>query len=77
MNERLRLATSVLKYGLLLLGSLLMILPFVDMFIGALRAPADVYANPPRYLPAAPQWGSSCGCSTNCRWDDGSSILYW
>lgn len=57
MKGRLRLATSVLKYGLLFLGSLLMILPFVDMFIGALRAPADVYATLPRYLPAAPQWG--------------------
>lgn len=56
MNRHLRLGTSILKYGLLVLGSLLMILPFADMFIGALRAPADVYASPPRYLPAVPQW---------------------
>ena len=52
-----RTAGGVLKYGLLLLGAALMVLPFMDMFVGALRAPADVYANPPRYFPADPQWG--------------------
>lgn len=56
MSGGLRLGAVVMKYGLLTVGALLMILPFADMFIGALRAPADVYATPPRYLPAVPQW---------------------
>lgn len=52
-----RLAAPVLRYAALGLVAALMILPFADMFIGALRGPADVYANPPRYFPAEPQWG--------------------
>ncbi|TDL81494.1 carbohydrate ABC transporter permease [Palleronia sediminis] len=47
----------LVKYALLSLGALLMILPFADMFIGALRSPADVFASPPRYWPQDPQWG--------------------
>ena len=50
-------AWALFKYALLTLGALLMLLPFADMFIGALRSPADVFANPPRYFPAEPQWG--------------------
>jgi len=45
------------KYAALTLGAAIMLLPFADMFIGALRGPADVFATPPRYLPAEPQWG--------------------
>ena len=52
-----RHAGGAIKYAALGLGAALMLLPFADMFIGALRGPADVYANPPRYLPAEPQWG--------------------
>ena len=48
---------AALKYAALTLGAGLMILPFADMFVGALRGPADVFASPPRYLPASPQWG--------------------
>ena len=48
---------AVLKYALLTLGAAVMLLPFADMFIGALRGPADVYATPPRYFPAEAQWG--------------------
>ena len=48
---------TALKYALLSLGAALMLVPFVDMFVGALRSPADVYANPPRYFPSDPQWG--------------------
>lgn len=40
----------------LTLGAILMLLPFADMFVGALRGPADVFANPPRYFPTEPQW---------------------
>ena len=56
-RRRQRLIWSVLKYAALTAGALLMLLPFADMFIGALRSPADVFANPPRYFPADPQWG--------------------
>ena len=52
----MRLAPS-LKYAALGLGAAIMVLPFLDMFIGALRGPADVFATPPRYFPAEPQWG--------------------
>lgn len=45
------------KYASLAFGALVMLLPFFDMFIGALRGPADVFASPPRYFPAEPQWG--------------------
>ena len=52
-----RRAISWTKYAALTLGAALMLLPFADMFIGALRGPADVFANPPRYFPSEPQWG--------------------
>jgi multiple sugar transport system permease protein len=52
-----RHAVGAFKYAALTLGALLMLLPFADMFIGALRGPADVFATPPRYWPADPQWG--------------------
>ena len=57
MNLSKGRALSFLKYLLLALGSLIMLLPFADMFIGALRSPTDVFASPPRYLPSEPQWG--------------------
>ena len=52
-----RPAWTALKYAALALGALVTVLPFADMFVGALRGPADVYANPPRYWPSDPQWG--------------------
>ena len=33
-----------------------MILPFLDMLIGALRTPAERLARPPIYWPQTPQW---------------------
>ncbi|PRY93106.1 carbohydrate ABC transporter membrane protein 2 (CUT1 family) [Hasllibacter halocynthiae] len=56
-GRRRRQAMGALKYVLLTFGALLMVLPFADTFIGALRSPADVFANPPRYFPSDPQWG--------------------
>jgi multiple sugar transport system permease protein len=56
-RARRRAAGGALKYILLTLGALVTILPFADMFIGALRAPSDVFATPPRYFPSEPQWG--------------------
>ncbi|UWQ23104.1 carbohydrate ABC transporter permease [Jannaschia sp. W003] len=52
-----RAALGALKYAALALGALVTVLPFADMFIGALRGPADVFTTPPRYWPADPQWG--------------------
>ena len=48
---------SILKYGLLILGGCLMLLPFLEMFVGALRTPAERFAQPPIFWPADPQWG--------------------
>ncbi len=56
-RHRLRRLVGALKYAALALGALLTVLPFADMFIGALRSPADVFATPPRYFPSEPQWG--------------------
>ena len=49
---------TVLKYALLAAGALLMVAPFLDMFLGALRTPADRLARPPNYWPSDPQWGN-------------------
>ena len=56
-RSRLRAVGATVKYAALSLGALITVLPFADMFIGALRAPSDVFATPPRYFPAEPQWG--------------------
>ena len=53
----LTLLWSGARYGALGLMAALMILPFADMFIGALRGPDDVFARPPRYFPTDAQWG--------------------
>jgi multiple sugar transport system permease protein len=49
---------SVLKYAALGLGALIMLLPFIDMFLGALRTPAERLARPPVYWPRDPQWSN-------------------
>ncbi len=49
-------AGTVLKYAALSLGALLMLAPFFDMFIGALRTPQERLAMPPPYWPGNPQW---------------------
>ena len=52
-----RYAIGAAKYAALAFGAALMVLPFMDMFVGALRGPADVFSNPPNYFPVDPQWG--------------------
>lgn len=47
---------TVVKYGLLAFGAVIMLLPFADMFIGALRTPAELLARPPVFWPRDPQW---------------------
>lgn len=49
---------TVLKYALLTLGAFIMLAPFADMFLGALRTPAERIAQPPVYFPSDPQWGN-------------------
>ncbi len=51
-------AGTVLKYSLLTLGAFIMLAPFADMFLGALRTPAERMAQPPAYIPRDPQWGN-------------------
>ena len=60
VRERTAWATfgTVLKYALLGLGALIMVAPFLDMFLGALRTPAERLARPPVYWPRDPQWGN-------------------
>ncbi len=50
------LAGTVLKYGLLTFGAFLMLAPFADMILGALRTPAERLMQPPAYWPRDPQW---------------------
>ena len=49
-------AGTVAKYVVLAIGALLMLAPFLDMFVGALRTPAERLAMPPPYWPSDPQW---------------------
>jgi multiple sugar transport system permease protein len=56
--ERGAVLWTVLKYALLTLGALAMLLPFLDMVLGALRTPAERLARPPVYWPRDPQWGN-------------------
>lgn len=55
-RPRRALLGPALKYGLLSLGALVMVLPFLDMVLGALRTPAERLARPPAYWPQDPQW---------------------
>jgi multiple sugar transport system permease protein len=60
-HRRLRgrsLLWSLLKYVALALGAAIMLLPFIDMILGALRTPAERLARPPVYWPRDPQWGN-------------------
>lgn len=47
---------AALKYALLTAGAVVMLMPFADMFIGALRTPQERLAMPPVYWPQDPQW---------------------
>lgn len=49
---------TVTKYTLLTIGAFIMLAPFADMFLGALRTPAERMAQPPVYFPRDPQWGN-------------------
>ena len=49
-------ALTTLKYAVLGLGAVIMVFPFLDMFLGALRTPAERLAQPMVYWPHDPQW---------------------
>ncbi len=44
------------KYAVLGLGGAIMVFPFFDMFLGALRTPAERLTQPMTYWPHDPQW---------------------
>lgn len=44
------------KYFIIALGALTMVIPFLDMFVGALKTPAELLARPPVWIPHHPQW---------------------
>ncbi len=46
----------IASYTILSVGAIIMVVPFLDMFIGALRTPAERLARPPVYWPGDPQW---------------------
>ncbi len=56
-SVRLRLPT-IFRYAALSAGAVLMIAPFLDMILGALRTPAEQLAIPQVYWPHTPQWGN-------------------
>ena len=49
---------TISKYSLLSIGAFIMVAPFADMFLGALRTPAERLSQPPVYFPRDPQWGN-------------------
>lgn len=58
-RRRTRLSTILLvvaKYAALLVGALVIVFPFFDMFLGSLRTPAERLAVPMVYWPRDPQW---------------------
>ncbi len=53
---RRSVAVAMLRYAFLAVAACVMILPFADMLLGALRTPSDLLARPPVYIPRAPAW---------------------
>lgn len=69
---------TILKYAALALGAATMILPFLDMFLGALRSPAELLATPQVYWPRDPQWGNFARVFTElpmARWLTNSLVV--
>lgn len=57
-SKLLSRSLTVLKYTLLVIGAFIMVAPFIDMLLGALRTPAERLARPPVYWPQTPQWNN-------------------
>jgi len=56
MQPMRAIVLTVAKYAALGFGSFVMVFPFLDMFLGALRTPAERLAIPMVYWPHDPQW---------------------
>ncbi len=56
MRRRSTPAAAIIRYTLLTLGAVAMLLPFLDMAIGALRTPAELLSRPLVYWPRDPSW---------------------
>lgn len=54
----LAIVLTVLKYALLGIGAIIMVVPFVDMLLSALRTVPERLALPPVYWPQTPQWNN-------------------
>lgn len=57
VRQRSRNAWSAVKYGILSFVGLTMLLPFIDMFLGAVKTPAEILMQPPIWFSRDPQWG--------------------
>ncbi|EIC06709.1 ABC-type transporter, integral membrane subunit [Microbacterium laevaniformans OR221] len=55
-NTSARRTTTVVSFTLMLLGALTMLLPFLWMVSTSLKAPRDVFAYPPQWIPDPANW---------------------
>ncbi|WP_198409516.1 carbohydrate ABC transporter permease [Limnochorda pilosa] len=55
-RPRRRRWSRVLVYLVLGAGAVTMAVPFLDMFLGAMKTPAELLARPPVWIPRTPQW---------------------
>ncbi len=53
--------TNITGTGILLLGALIILLPFWEMISGSLKTPAELYSTTIRLLPSSPQWSNYTG----------------
>lgn len=51
-----KLIEKLLIYAVLILGAVLILLPFLWIFLTALKSPQEVFSNPPVILPREPRW---------------------
>jgi multiple sugar transport system permease protein len=51
-----KILLTVVKYGILCLGSAFMVIPFFWLFSASLMTPQELIADTPRWLPETPQW---------------------
>lgn len=55
---RRRVARAVFWHTFLMMGAVIMALPFIWMILTSLKTNAEVFAFPPRWLPEAPRWSN-------------------
>ncbi|MDY4609696.1 MAG: carbohydrate ABC transporter permease [Sphaerochaetaceae bacterium] len=56
--EKKQMIGRTVIYGLLLLGAITMLLPFIWMVLSSLKTQREIIAMPPKIFPANPQWGN-------------------